>query len=126
MLGAQVKADLDISEAKVADYNAVIFVGGSGASVYFNDPVAHGIAWQAYDTGKVVGAICIAPSILANARVLQGKKATSYPSERENVAAKSGGWTGKDVEVSNRVITAKDPHSAKKFAQAIITALEKA
>jgi protease I len=124
MLGAKIKPDINLTEAKASDYSAIIFVGGSGASTYFNDPVAHALAYQAYDTGKVVGAICIAPSILANARVLEGKRATSFPSERENIAAKSAGWTGADIEVSNRVITAKDPASARKFAEAIAKLLE--
>jgi len=125
MLGAKVKIDLSISDAKVSDYDAIVFAGGTGASTYFNDPTAHMLAWQAYDTGRVVGAICIAPSILANANVLQGKRATGWPSERENIAAKSAGYTGADVEVAGRVVTGKAPPAAKKFAEAIANLLEK-
>jgi protease I len=124
MLGARIKPDLDLPAAKASDYDAVIFVGGSGATTYFNDPVAHALAYQAYDSGRVVAAICIAPSILANARVLEGKRATSWPSERENIASKSAGWTGADVEVANRVVTAKGPASARRFAEAIAKLLE--
>ncbi|MEM7813913.1 MAG: DJ-1/PfpI family protein [Candidatus Aenigmatarchaeota archaeon] len=124
MLGARVKIDLDIAQAQAKDYDAVVFVGGTGAAAYFNDPTAHMLAWQAYDSGKVVGAICIAPSILANANVLQGKRATAWPSERENIASKSAEYTGADVEVSGRVVTGKAPSSAKKFAEAIAKLLE--
>ena len=124
MLGAKVKIDINIADAKASDYSAVIFVGGTGASIYFNDPTAHGLAWHAYDSGRVVAAICIAPSILANARVLEGKKATAWPSERENVARKSSEYTGKDVEVAGRVVTGKAPPAAKKFAEAIVKLLE--
>lgn len=124
MLGARATIDSDIAQAQAKDYDAVVFVGGTGAATYFNDQTAHMLAWQAYDTGKVVGAICIAPSILANARVLQGKRATGFPSERENIQAKSAGYTGKDVEIAGRVITAKDPNSARKFAEAIAKLLE--
>jgi len=124
MLGAKVRADLDILQAKMKDYDAVIFVGGSGATTYFNDQVAHMLAFQAYDTGKVTAAICIAPSTLANAGVLQGKRATGWPSERPNIEAKSAGYTGADVEVSGRVVTGKGPASARKFAEAIAKLLE--
>jgi protease I len=124
MLGAKARIDLNMTEAKVSDYNAIIFVGGSGASTYFNDQVAHHLAFQAYDTGKITAAICIAPSILANASVLQGKRATSWPSERENIASKSAGYTGADVEVSGKIVTGKGPASARKFAEAIAKLLE--
>lgn len=124
MLGEKVKVDLDIAQAQAKDYDAVIFVGGTGAATYFNDPSAHMLAWQAYDSGRVTAAICIAPSILANARVLQGKRATGWPSERENIAGKSADYTGADVEIANRVVTAKGPASARKFAEAIAKLLE--
>jgi protease I len=124
MLGAKVRADLDILQAKTKDYDAVIFVGGSGATTYFNDQVAHMLAFQAYDTGKVTAAICAATSTLANARVLEGKRATGWPSERPNIEAKSAGYTGADVEVSGRVVTGKGPASARKFAEAIAKLLE--
>ena len=124
MLGAKQKADISIADAKASDYSAVIFVGGSGASAYFNDPVAHQLAWHAYDSGRVVAAICVAPSILANARVLEGKLATGFPSERENISAKSAGYTGDAVTVAGCVVTAKDPASAKKFGEAIVKLLE--
>lgn len=125
MLGAHVTVDIDIAQAKVADYDAIIFVGGPGAATYFNDRTAHMLAWQAYDTGKVVAAICIAPSILANAKVLQGKRATAFPSERENIQSKAADYTGEDVTVANRIVTAKGPSSARKFAEAVIKLLEK-
>lgn len=124
MLGAKIKIDLNITEAKASDYDAVIFVGGSGASTYFNDPMAHHLAFQAYDRGCVVGAICIATSTLANAGVLQGKRATGWPSERQNIESKSAGYSGADVEVAGKVVTGKGPASARKFAEAIAKLLE--
>lgn len=76
MLGAIVKPDILISEIKIEEYNAIIFVGGSGASQYWNDPSAHRIAQEALSQGKILGAICIAPVILANAGVLENRRAT--------------------------------------------------
>ena len=124
MLGAKIRADLDILQAKTKDYDAVIFVGGSGSTVFHNDQNAHMLAFQAYDTGKVTAAICAATSTLANARVLVGKKATGWPSERENITAKSAGYTGEDVTVTGKVVTGKGPASARKFAEAIAKLLE--
>lgn len=124
MLGAKVKVDINITDAKASDYDAVIFVGGSGSTVFHNDQAAQMLAYQMYDTNKVIAAICLAASTLANAGVLQGKRATGWPSERENITAKSAGYTGGDVEIAGKVVTGKGPASARKFAEAIAKLLE--
>jgi protease I len=124
MLGTKVNVDIDIKDINVSDYDAIIFVGGTGSSIYFNDTTAHEIAKIAYKQGKIVGAICIAPSTLANAGILKGKKATSWPSERENIEEKGGIYTGKGVERDGNIITANGPQSAKEFGNEILKALK--
>jgi protease I len=118
-MGATVDVDVDIKDVNVSKYDAVVFIGGTGAKTYFNDPAAHRIAKDAYDAGKVVAAICIAPSILANAGILKGLKATAFSSESSNIAAKSAGYTGRDVTVDGRVVTANGPGAARKFGNEI-------
>ena len=124
MLGGEAEATLDIKKVEASDYDAVVFVGGTGASEYFNDPTAHKIAQYTVAAGKVLGAICIAPSTLANAGLLKGKKATCYASEKANLIAKQANYTGKGVEVDGKIITADGPGSAKAFGQAILKALQ--
>ncbi|MBU2561457.1 MAG: DJ-1/PfpI family protein [Nanoarchaeota archaeon] len=122
-LGATVEVDIDISDVNVDDYDAVVFVGGPGASIYFDDPTALKIAKDAYESGKLTAAICIAPSILANAGVLEGHKATAFESESENVASKSAGYTGEPVTVDGKIVTANGPDAAKRFGQEIVKML---
>lgn len=119
MLGATVKVDLNIDSVSIDNYDAVIFVGGTGSSIYFNDEKALSIARQAFDKGKITAAICIAPSILANAGVLKGKKATSYVSEASNLEEKGATYTNSAVEQDGKIITANGPQSAKAFGEAI-------
>jgi protease I len=125
MLGARVKAEVLVSSVKADDYDAVIFVGGGGASEYFNLPAAHKIATDAIAKGKLLCAICIAPSTLANAGVLKGRKATCFSSEAGNLRAKGAIYTGKPVEQDGNIITANGPESATKFGEAIASALGK-
>ncbi len=121
--GAVVSVDRDLSEVNVDEYDAVVFVGGSGSSVYFEDETAHNIARSAYEKGKVLAAICIAPSTLANAGLLEGRKATSFPSEQENLEEKGAEYTGANVEADGRIITGSGPHAATEFGQKIVEAL---
>lgn len=123
-LGDTVKVDMDISDVVAFDYDAVVFVGGPGTTVYFDDPVAQKIAKDAVEAGRVVGAICIAPSILANAGVLEGKKATSFESEKANIEPKCQEYTGDDVTVDGKIVTANGPEAATDFGHAVAGLLE--
>lgn len=123
MLGGTATPDMALSAVNVGDYEAVLFVGGTGASVYFDDPTAHRIAQQAAKQGKIVGAICIAPVTLANAGLLDGKKATVFRTEAAKLRAKGAQYTGASVERDGNIITADGPQSAEAFGQAIAQAL---
>jgi len=123
MLGGKMNPDILLSKVKVDDYDAIIFVGGQGASQYWNDSLAHNIAKEAVEKDKILCAICIAPVTLANAGVLAGKKATVYPSERGKLEAKGAIYTGKPVQVEGKIITAEGPRAAEEFGKAIVKAL---
>ena len=123
MNGAKAKPDILLSDVQVSDYDAIIFIGGSGAVQYLNDPVAMKLAQDAVDADKIVGAICIAPVILANAGVLKGKKATVFFSEVDKLKAKEVNYTAKGVEIDGKIITADGPGSAQEFGEAIYKAL---
>jgi protease I len=123
-LGAMVVPDMLIEDISMSDFDAVAFIGGAGSSEYFESPVAHSVAREAAHSGKLVAAICIAPSTLANAGLLEGKKATSYSSEEGNLKSKGAAFTGAGVEVDGNIITADGPSSASEFGRAILRALE--
>lgn len=123
MLGKIVKADILIDDVKVDDYEAIIFVGGAGAKEYWDNEKAHQIAKDAIEKEKKLGAICIAPVILAKAGVLKDKKATVWKSERKQLTDKGAEYTGKYLEVDGNIITADGPQSARYFGLAILNAL---
>ncbi|MGB9911460.1 MAG: DJ-1/PfpI family protein [Microgenomates group bacterium] len=123
MLGARVSIDKELSEINLDEYEGVIFVGGSGTTVYFEDQLVLNLAKSAYEKGKVIGAICIAPSILANAGILQGKNATAYSSEEENLKAKGVKYTKSGVIVDGKIVTASGPQVAYEFGEKLVEVL---
>jgi protease I len=123
MLGEEVTPDVLLKDVAVSDYDAVVFVGGSGAREYFEDETAHTIARSAVRQGKITGAICIAPFILANAGVLKGKKATIWSSMGSDLDRKGCIYTKEDVQVDGRIVTADGPGSAGMFARTIVKLL---
>jgi protease I len=124
MHGTGVHPDMLVSEIELEDWDAVVFVGGVGASQYWDDSTAHAIARGALDAGKIVGAICIAPVTLANAGILQGKKATCWQSEADKLKAKGAEYTGADVERDGKIITASGPEVAISFGLKLSEALQ--
>ncbi len=123
MLGGKATPDIKLGDASAGDYDAVVFVGGTGSAAYFNDEKALELAKSAFEAGKIVAAICIAPSILANAGILKGKKATAFSSEQGNLEGKGAEYTGEDVTRDGRIITGNGPNAAKGFGQEIARAL---
>lgn len=125
MLGSAVNVDDRIENLNSADYEAIIFVGGVGASTYWNNQTAHIIAKDTLANNKVLGAICIAPVILANAGVLNGRRATVWPSEKVKLETCGAMYTGANVEVDGNIVTANGPQSAEEFARAILKIVPK-
>jgi protease I len=123
MLGAEIKPDIMVSEIKPEDWDAIILIGGTGASQYWDDSSVHSLLNEAAKQNKIVGAICIAPVTLANAGILSGKKATVFGSEVQKLKDKGAECTGKDVERDGNVITASGPQAANQFGNAIAQAL---
>jgi protease I len=127
MNGAKVKPEILIQDINVSDFDAVLFIGGSGAVVYLDDPVVHKIAQDALGANKIIGAICIAPVALAKAGILKGKRVTTYPVEenQKHLEASGAVYTAKPLEKDGNIITASGPVAAKAFGEEIVKALNR-
>jgi len=124
MLGAKVKPDILVSDIKVEDFDAIVFIGGSGSAQYWDDPFAHQIARKANNSGRILAAICIAPVTLARAGVLKGKRATVFSSEADLLTAEGAKYTAKPLEKDGNIITAGGPSAAREFAEELLKALK--
>jgi len=125
MLGLKVKPDTLLKDVKAEDYDAVIFVGGVGASEYWENETAHRLLKRAMEQNKVIAAICIAPVTLAKAGILKGKRATVFGYEAKRLKAGGAIYTGEAVVVCGNIVTADGPRAAKKFGMAIARLLAK-
>lgn len=122
-LGLEVKPDILITEADEREYDGIVFVGGGGSQEYFDSPVAHKLAQSFHKSGKLTSAICIAPSILANAGLLRNKKATAFPSSVETLTAKGAVFTGGGVESDGVIVTGSGPEAATQFGRKLTEVL---
>jgi len=117
MEGGKAKIDIQLGKVKINDYNALIFIGGSGAGTYLQDEIATSLAKEAVKNKILVGAICLTLAILAKANLLKGKKVTSDVSARSQLAKKGAIVTGKGVQVDGRIVTACSAENAEEFGE---------
>ena len=123
--GGEARSTLTLSEVKVKNFDAVVFIGGGGAVEYFDNNDAHRIIQEMTNMHKVVAAICVAPIILAKAGILVGKKATVWSSlmDKKNIKKleDSGcSFSEERVVKDKKIITADGPAVSKKFAEKIV------
>jgi protease I len=121
--GFKATSALLIENVSSNDFDAIVFIGGGGASVFFDNESALSLANDFFKQGKPTAAICIASVTLANAGVLKGKKATVFVDGKEFLLKAGALYTGKPLEIDGNIITANGPEIAEDFGKAILKAL---
>ena len=126
--GGEALVDMTIADVQASVFDAVIFAGGPGALENLDNKDSYRIVREAVAQGKLLGAICIAPTILAHAGVLQGKKATVWSSATDTspiTALKEWGAKYVDAPVTQdgAIITANRPKAAQAFGEALVAYL---
>jgi len=126
--GGDTNVDLLLDNLKVGDYDAIVFIGGSGAYKYFDNERCHQIAKETLSQRKILGAICASPTILAKAGVLDGKKATVWSNPMDKSLVKilqdeGAVYQAEKVVKDGNIITGNGPDAARDFAREIIKSL---
>jgi protease I len=129
MLGAQEAVTHTLEALDVSTVEALAIVGGYGAVEHlWGNTTLHTLCQQALAQGKVLGAICVSPVVLAKAGVLAGKSASVWPMPESHAAFEAAGALLSDDPVTTHglVVTANGPEAALAFAHALQEALTKA
>jgi protease I len=113
--------DLPLAEAKPADYDAVIFECGQPQETF--NPDYQNFAREAAAQGKVLGAICMMPALLAAAGVLKGKQATSNIND-QYVLEQFGAIVSESTAVRDGKIVTAGFEGTDAFGPLIVEALE--
>lgn len=121
--GLMVRPDVSLDEVKTWEYDAVIFVGGPGARQLFDHEKVTKLAKDC--EYKVLGALGLAPGILAKGGVVKGKRVTADTAVASLLREKEGRFTNQPLEVDEKLVTAAGGRFAEHFGNAILKALEK-
>jgi protease I len=126
--GGEAEADFMFSEISAFNFDALIFVGGPGCLRALDNEDSYRLAKSFVFQNKVLGAICIAPVILAKAGILTGKKATVWSSSMDKSAIgilqeRGAIFQASPVVVNGKIITASGPEAAEEFGKEIVKVL---
>ena len=123
--GRTIAPDVAISEAKAGDYDALLLPGGVGNPDRLRMDEKAIAMIKAFDVaGKPIGAICHAPWLLAEADVLRGKRATSWPSIRTDIRNAGAEVVDEAAVTDGHLVTSRKPDDVPDFTAALIAAIE--
>ena len=120
--GGSIEATVALPDVVVRDYDRVAYIGGPGAGELWKNDDAKRIARDVVAAGKPLGAICIAPTILAAAGVLKNKRATVWNEDGEQqgfIESYGAVYTGEAVTGDGLIVTGNGPGAAEEFGRVL-------
>lgn len=120
--GTVLVPDATLDDALKHGYDMVVLPGGQPGTNHLKaDARVLKLVRQMSEAGKQVAAICAAPSVLAEAGLLDGKRATSFPSSLDGYP-KVQLQNAAVVEEGN-IVTSRGPGTAMDFALVLLERL---
>ncbi|OGS80774.1 MAG: 4-methyl-5(B-hydroxyethyl)-thiazole monophosphate biosynthesis protein [Gallionellales bacterium GWA2_59_43] len=120
--GTVLVPDVTLNEALKHGYDMVVLPGGQPGSNHLKaDARVLKLVRQMSEAGKHVAAICAAPSVLAEAGLLDGKRATCFPTcldEYPKVKLQAAA-----VVEDGNIVTSRGPGTAMDFALVLVERL---
>ena len=122
--GYPCKADVAIHDARAEDFDAVVIPGGWAPDFLRREPAINRFVARLDQDGKVVASICHGGWVLCSAKMLRGRKATSFFAIADDMIHAGAEWTDAEVVVDRNLITARKPDDLPAFMAAVIKALD--
>lgn len=116
------QTDVSKADADYASYDGIVLPGGMpGTTNLMEDDTVNRVIKEFATSGKLVAAICAAPSVLGNAGLLEGKKATCYPGVESKLTGAD--FVTDPVAKDGNIITSRGLGTAIEFAAEIVAYL---
>ena len=114
--GVKITTDKKLDDVNAEEFNALVLVGGPGYKNLANSNKVLEIVRDFDENKKIIAAICMAPTILAKAGIINDRKAPIYPGQERYIPRPRGDR----VVVDGNIITSQAPGTAIDFALKIV------
>src|SRR6266576_3579114 len=123
--GYPVNVDVQADQVKAVEFDAVVVPGGYAPDLMRRHPAMVALVREAAQQGKVVAAICHAGWMLVSAGIVNGRRATSFFSIKDDLIAAGAKWEDSEVVVDGNLITSRNQDDLPALCRAIVGALSK-
>jgi protease I len=121
------KVELDVSDARAADFDALMLPGGVANPDQLRlSTEAIAFIREFGRAGKPIAAICHGPWTLIDAGIARGKHMTSWPSLRQDLRNAGAEWTDEPLVVDGALITSRKPDDIPAFNNGMLDQLRSA
>ena len=121
--GTDVQQDVSADEVKAADFDGIIIPGGFAPDMMRRYPAMVQLVAEGVEQEKVVAAICHAGWMLASAKVLNGRRVTSFFAIKDDLIHAGADWVDEAVVVDGKIITSRTPDDLPGFMRAVVKEL---
>ena len=121
--GLPVTVDTAAESIAAAEYDGVIIPGGYAPDIMRRHAAMVGLVKTCAEAGKLVAAIGHAGWMLASAKILDGRRVTSFFAIKDDLIHAGAEWVDAEVVVDGRLITSRTPDDLPAFMRAILEAL---
>ncbi len=118
--GLVFRSSSEVDPKKASEYDGIFIPGGYAPDRFRRDERIVSLVRDAYNMGKIIGAICHGPWLLISAKIVKGKKITGFFSIKDDLINAGAIYTGNPVEIDGNIITGTDPKAMPKMVKEFI------
>jgi len=122
--GTQAKADVSADKVSAENFDGIIIPGGYAPDMMRRYPAMVNLVKDFFQSDKLIAAICHAGWMLVSAKVLSGRKATSFFSIKDDMVNAGADWVDQEVVVDGKLVTSRVPDDLPAFMRAVIDILK--
>jgi len=123
--GATITPDITLDQVDCDEFDMLLLPGGvANPDALRMEERAVEIAQEFADDDKPIAAICHGPWLLVEADVVDGRRMTSWPSVRTDLANAGADVVDEEVVIDDNFITSRKPDDIPAFNKAIIAMLQ--
>lgn len=114
------EVDGSVTQERMEPYSGLLLCGGSGAGWLGGSSDVVRLVREADEQEKLIGAWGGAVEVLAKAGILRRRRLTGDRAAAAAITAAGGRYTGTQVEVDGRLVTALDDAAGFRFGKALV------
>ena len=122
--GTQAKADVSADKVSAENFDGIVIPGGYAPDMMRRHPAMINLVKDFFKNDKVIAAICHAGWMLISAKILSGRRATSFFSIKDDMVNAGADWVDQEVVVDGKLVTSRVPDDLPAFMKAVIDILK--